>query len=276
LEDTGNDVDLEGDSISAENCGDSWYGIYLLRSHPEIRGCDVQEVYRIALLCDSSSPSVLGNTVLQDCDYGLMCQYSSDPTVDTSRIDSNRIGVQAMLSAYPDLGDLRVEGLSDGMNCIEDNDDYNVRNLNQTAQYIKAENNWWGSADSATIAGTIYGNVDWIPYLELEPVPPGGGQSAATELLPIETGVSNGSPNPFGAVTRIQYSLAERMSVSLRVYDVSGKCVTELMDGVKEPGRYSLTWNGRTDEGKRLPQGLYFCRFEAGDYNRTRKLVLLR
>jgi hypothetical protein len=42
------------------------------------------------------------------------------------------------------------------------------------------------------------------------------------------------------------------------------------------PGRYSLNWSGTDDRGRELARGVYFCRFSAGDYRSTEKLVLQR
>jgi hypothetical protein len=41
-------------------------------------------------------------------------------------------------------------------------------------------------------------------------------------------------------------------------------------------GAYSVTWNGTDDRGRELAHGVYFCRFTAGDYRATEKLVLQR
>jgi hypothetical protein len=55
-----------------------------------------------------------------------------------------------------------------------------------------------------------------------------------------------------------------------------GKPVCTLVDAWREPGVYSEIWDGRADDGRALPSGVYFYRLEAGDFVATRKMVLLR
>ena len=81
-------------------------------------------------------------------------------------------------------------------------------------------------------------------------------------------------PNPSRSHTAIRYSLAAEGRVTLRVHDLTGRVVRALAYGVMRPGRYSLSWNGADDRGRELARGVYFCRFSAGDYRATEKLVL--
>ena len=60
------------------------------------------------------------------------------------------------------------------------------------------------------------------------------------------------------------------------MYDLTGRVVRTLADGVLRRGRYSVSWNGTDDRGRELARGVYFCRFSAGDFRATEKLVLQR
>ena len=51
---------------------------------------------------------------------------------------------------------------------------------------------------------------------------------------------------------------AERSSVILKVYDVTGKLVKRLMEGRKRPGYYKVEWDGRNDGGEKISSGVYF------------------
>jgi len=64
--------------------------------------------------------------------------------------------------------------------------------------------------------------------------------------------------------------------VVLRVHDLTGRVVRTLVNARQQPGRYSLSWNGRDDQGRLLGNGVYFCKLATGDYRSTRKLVLTR
>jgi flagellar hook assembly protein FlgD len=90
------------------------------------------------------------------------------------------------------------------------------------------------------------------------------------------TSLSDNFPNPFNPVTRLKFSLKEKGHVSMRVYDVSGRLVRVLVDEVREAGAYEVVWDGANDEARRTASGIYFCRMETTDYERTLKMVLLR
>ena len=83
-------------------------------------------------------------------------------------------------------------------------------------------------------------------------------------------------PNPFNPSTTISFSLRERGAVSLAVYDVAGRLVRVLIDGVKEAGSHDVAWNGKDSAGRGVASGVYFYRLEAGEFIETRKMVLLR
>jgi hypothetical protein len=83
-------------------------------------------------------------------------------------------------------------------------------------------------------------------------------------------------PNPFNATTSISYILPERASVTLRVYDVKGRPVAALVDGVEAPGPHAVDWDGRSDAGAPQPSGIYFYRLKADGRILTRKMVLIK
>jgi predicted outer membrane repeat protein len=84
-------------------------------------------------------------------------------------------------------------------------------------------------------------------------------------------------PNPFGDETGIRFDLPRRVSVSLRIYDVSGRLVRSLLsDASMPPSRHVVTWDGTDDVGRRVQSGAYFCRLDAGPARRTIRLLLVR
>jgi hypothetical protein len=83
-------------------------------------------------------------------------------------------------------------------------------------------------------------------------------------------------PNPFSASTEIIYHVGLKGQVSLNLYNVEGKLVRTLADGLKPSGSYAAIWDGRNDDGIMVPPGLYLCRLSVGKLTATRKLLLLR
>jgi phosphatidylserine/phosphatidylglycerophosphate/cardiolipin synthase-like enzyme len=95
-------------------------------------------------------------------------------------------------------------------------------------------------------------------------------------VLPRTSVLMPNHPNPFNQETVIQYQIPRNLSVRLSVYDIQGREVVLLADERKEPGVYSLRWNGRTEMGRLLASGVYFIRLQAGTERKTRKALLLK
>jgi hypothetical protein len=85
-------------------------------------------------------------------------------------------------------------------------------------------------------------------------------------------------PNPFRRSSKVSYQLGRPARVSLSVYDVSGRLVKSLSDGneIKEPGYYTVNWDGVDGMGRKVPAGVYFVRFDCDDNQKVEKTVLLK
>jgi hypothetical protein len=84
------------------------------------------------------------------------------------------------------------------------------------------------------------------------------------------------APNPFRGLTQVRYSLAAEGPVSIAVHDLAGRAVRTLVTGPRKAGRYTAVWNGHDDAGRKLANGVYFCRFRVGDHREVTKLLLTR
>jgi hypothetical protein len=91
------------------------------------------------------------------------------------------------------------------------------------------------------------------------------------ETLPQDFGLQQNYPNPFNPITTIMYQLPLQAYVSLKVYDVLGREVATMVNGIEEPGYKSAQF-----EAGRLSSGVYYYRLRAGNFSDTKKLVLLR
>lgn len=83
--------------------------------------------------------------------------------------------------------------------------------------------------------------------------------------------LSNNYPNPFNPSTKLTYSIPEKTNVNLKVFDLLGSEVVELVNGEIEKGSYDISFNASN-----LPSGVYFYRLQAGDFVQTRKMILLK
>lgn len=89
--------------------------------------------------------------------------------------------------------------------------------------------------------------------------------------IPTQYALGQNYPNPFNPSTTINYQLPTQSHVTLKVFDVLGREVSTLVNGVEEPGYKSAAW-----DAENMTSGIYFCRLAAGSFTETKKLLLLK
>ena len=94
--------------------------------------------------------------------------------------------------------------------------------------------------------------------------------------LPNEFSLHQNYPNPFNPFTTIKYDLPERSDVSITVYDISGKEVTQLERRIHEAGQKSIRWDGTNQNGELVSAGMYIYRILAGNFHSVKKMILLK
>jgi hypothetical protein len=117
----------------------------------------------------------------------------------------------------------------------------------------------------AVINGVLYGDTTLT-----------GVEENPTEIKSFS--LSQNYPNPFNPTTTIKYTIPNVIStngrnlfVTLKVYDVLGNEVANLVNEEKPVGSYTVQFNGN-----RLASGIYFYQIKAGTYTATKKLILLK
>ena len=89
-------------------------------------------------------------------------------------------------------------------------------------------------------------------------------------------------PNPFNAVTTIQFSLPKENDVSLAIYDLVGRKVAEPLSNVPyESGGHFVIWDGKDSQNRPVSSGVYLYRLEVSkngqmEFAKTKKLILLK
>ena len=83
--------------------------------------------------------------------------------------------------------------------------------------------------------------------------------------------LSQNNPNPFNPSTQINYSIKKAGLVQLRVYDLLGKEIANLVNTNKEAGDYSVDFNAA-----QLPSGIYIYRMQSGDFVSSKKMILIK
>ena len=89
-------------------------------------------------------------------------------------------------------------------------------------------------------------------------------------------GLADNYPNPFNPETTLKYQLPEAADVKLEVYNVVGQVVRTLVADHQNAGRYVTQWDATNDNGQPLSSGIYFYHIQAGDFQKTKKMLLLK
>lgn len=83
--------------------------------------------------------------------------------------------------------------------------------------------------------------------------------------------LSQNYPNPFNPATTINYQIPSITKVTLKIYDILGREVGTLVNEVKNPGKYAVQFNA-----DKLSAGIYFYKFQAGNYAESKKMILVK
>jgi len=94
--------------------------------------------------------------------------------------------------------------------------------------------------------------------------------------VPTSYAVSQNYPNPFNPSTTIKYQLPQTSDVQLQIFNVLGQKVRTLLNSKVEAGYHEAIWDGRNDLGHQVASGIYIYKFQAGNFQKTLKLMLLK
>ena len=112
---------------------------------------------------------------------------------------------------------------------------------------------------------SVYSDINSIQYGDAWKI--GTEQEEAIS----EYSLQQNYPNPFNPITNISYTIQRNGLVSLKMFDILGTEVVELVNEAQEAGSYSVTFNA-----SELPSGIYFYTLTSGNFMATKKLILLK
>jgi hypothetical protein len=113
--------------------------------------------------------------------------------------------------------------------------------------------------DDLAVANYTGGDVTILLNVTEAPVAVGDGPAIVSSV-----GLFN-APNPFRSQTAFSISLEAEERAVLEIFDVSGRRVVTVVDGVLAAGQHLATWDGLTDAGNEAPAGIYLSRLVVGD-----------
>jgi photosystem II stability/assembly factor-like uncharacterized protein len=119
---------------------------------------------------------------------------------------------------------------------------------------------------SYVFAGTFYGGVYRRPLLEMITSVENPAADSPTYFK-----LEQNYPNPFNPSSQIDYNIPQTSFVLLKVYDILGREVTQLVNEVKQPGSYSIRFDGAN-----LPSGIYFYSLITKNFQQVRKMVMVK
>jgi subtilisin family serine protease len=104
-----------------------------------------------------------------------------------------------------------------------------------------------------------------------------GGISAVDQVAaPPRVTLAGAVPNPFNPVTHISYTLPTAGFVSLRIFDVSGRLINNLVAEPRSAGQHRERWDGRDQSGREVASGVYMSRLSVGEVTEIKSMLLLR
>jgi len=88
--------------------------------------------------------------------------------------------------------------------------------------------------------------------------------------------LKNNFPNPFNPFTTIEYELPFDTYMELNIYDAQGRVIKNLINHKIVSGKNSIQWNARDNFGRAVPSGIYFYTIQTNNYQKTKKMILLK
>jgi hypothetical protein len=154
-----------------------------------------------------------------------------------------------------------------------------------TSDTIRSGKGYWVKVNqggklilSSSGSGYSMNRIQIVPTGEQPPPPPDDIVLNSNKLIPTQYELGQNYPNPFNPSTNVSFVISHLSFVELTVFDVLGRVVSTLVNEVKQPGEYTVTW-----DASGMPSGVYFYRLEASsvsDPNKTftqvKKILLVK
>ena len=157
------------------------------------------------------------------------------------------------------------------------NSNTNLTTASGSGEYLTPANNEWASKIFSVPLGTnkvkftaysCYGNNLFIDDIYIM-----GGDGTQTQLnfIPERYSLEQNYPNPFNPVTKINFSIPKQSFVTLKIYDMLGREVAELVNKELIPNNYSIDFNASN-----LPSGVYFYKLETSEFTDVKRMMLIK
>lgn len=114
-------------------------------------------------------------------------------------------------------------------------------------------------------------------YFDNFTVEPGSATSINDfQSQPVAMTLEQNFPNPFNPSTMISFDIQEGGIADLRIYNIKGELISTLASGHIQPGSYSLTWDGKSDQGQTVASGAYIVVLSRGSEQLSRNMLMIK
>ncbi|MCK4673170.1 right-handed parallel beta-helix repeat-containing protein, partial [candidate division WOR-3 bacterium] len=201
---------------------------------------------------------------------GIWSDSSSSGLIDSCTISNNTgDGVYCGASGEPEIHYCNITY----------NGGYAIRNTDPSVT-VNADSNWWGdstgpyhpTANPGGLGDTVSDYVDFDPWAT-GPFPWGIEEHEPSQSITTFLQIS---PNPFSDRVNIKFNMEHSAEViELKIYDATGRLVRQWGHTTMRLSDH-ISWDGTDHANRKLPSGVYFLKFQAGDYTATEKLLMIR
>jgi hypothetical protein len=94
--------------------------------------------------------------------------------------------------------------------------------------------------------------------------------------LPQEFILHQNYPNPFNPVTTIKFSVPHTSYLNLKIFDLLGREVKDLLNDEVRPGIHTIQWDGTDNNGQKVTSGIYIYKLSSNNFTSIKKLLLLK
>ena len=97
------------------------------------------------------------------------------------------------------------------------------------------------------------------------------------ETIPDEFALNQNYPNPFNPSTQISFDVPQGGEhIMLNIYNILGQNVSTLVNGIMNPGTYTMEWNATDEAGNPVASGIYFYELRSSSFTARKKMLLIR
>jgi len=138
------------------------------------------------------------------------------------------------------------------------------------SEMVPAGDDWYYTVCAVDDAGCASG------FSEQVAAGGGGSASAVDNGLPRALAIESIAPNPFNPRANVRFAVPVTTTIRVQVFDLRGRLVRTLQDGVLAAGNHTVTWDGTDGGGRMAATGVYFVRLDDGRESKTVKAVLAK